>query len=278
MPTQSSRPVKFKRVLILCSIVVLGLALTFLVDRLGGRHSRTHAEAGAPGPDGRGWTNSIGMTFVPIPAGTFIMGSESGEADSHERPPHSVTLSRSFYMATTEVTQAQWDAVMESNPSKFRGDDLPVEQVSWNDAQGFVRKLNTREGTTTYRLPTEAEWEYACRAGTTGGWYGDLGSVAWYEPNSGGTTHPAGQKQANAWGLYDVLGNVYEWCEDWKGAYPSGSVTDPRGPSGGSARVVRGGSWLIHANRARSYFRDFLTPDERREDVGFRIVAVARTS
>ncbi len=221
------------------------------------------------------WTNSIGIDFVRIPSGAFSMGSGSRGAESHERPPHEVTIGRPFYMATTEVTQAQWMAVIGSNPSRFQGNDRPVERVSWNDAKEFIRRLNAREGGTRYRLPTEAEWEYACRAGTTGDRHGDLASVAWYAPTSRGMTSPVAQKQPNAWGLFDMLGNVYEWCEDWKGAYPSGRVTDPRGPTTGSFRVARGGSWLVHANRARPDFRDFFAPDERRDDLGFRVVAVA---
>jgi formylglycine-generating enzyme required for sulfatase activity len=277
MPNQSTKPSEFKRILKLSSMIVLAMAVIYATVRYETVFNLPAGRPEGPGPEGQRWTNSIGMKFVQIPSGTFTMGSISSEAESHETPPHTVTISRSFYVATTEVTQVQWKAVMGSNPSKFQGDDLPVEQVSWNDTKEFIRKLNTKEGTTRYRLPTEAEWEYACRAGTTGDRYGDMVSTAWYDPTSGSKTHPVGQKQANAWGLYDMLGNVYEWCEDWKDAYPSGNVTDPRGPSSGWGRVVRGGSWLIHANRARCDFRDFLTPDERRDDVGFRVVAVART-
>jgi formylglycine-generating enzyme required for sulfatase activity len=227
-------------------------------------------------PAGERWVNSIGMTFIRVPAGTFTMGSSATDAESHERPLHTVTISRPFFMAATEVTQSQWQAVMGSHPSRFQGDDHPVEQVSWVDVQEFIRKLSTQERTTGYRLPTEAEWEYACRTGATGDDDGELGSTAWYDPNADGSTHPVAQKQANAWGLFDMLGNVYEWCEDWKGPYPRGEVTDPQGPSEGPGRVIRGGSWMIHANRARADFRDFLAPDDRRDDVGFRIVAVAR--
>jgi formylglycine-generating enzyme required for sulfatase activity len=277
MPKQSTKPFESKRSLILSSIIVLGMALIYAIVRYETIFNLPAGKPEGPSPAGQRWTNSIGMKFVQIPSGTFTMGSNSSEGESHEKPPHTVTISRSFYVATTEVTQVQWKAVMGSNPSKFQGDDLPVEQVSWNDAKEFIRKLNTKEGTTRNRLPTEAEWEYACRAGTTGDRYGDMGSTAWYDPNSGGTTHPAGQKQVNAWGLHDMLGNVYEWCEDWKDAYPNGNVTDPRGPSSGWGRVVRGGSWLIHANRARCDFRDFFTPEERRDDVGFRVVAAAQT-
>lgn len=216
------------------------------------------------------------MTFVELPAGTFTMGSNSTEAAGHEKPVHAVTLSRPFSMAATEVTQEQWTAVMEANPSRFEGDDLPVERVSWIDAREFVRRLNAIEHTTRYRLPTEAEWEYACRAGGTWDEQGDLGSAAWYAGNSGGATHPVAGKAANAWGLFDMLGNVYEWCEDWKGNYPGEHVVDPRGPATGFGRVIRSGSWQVHANRTRTDFRDALAPEERRDDVGFRVVAEGR--
>jgi len=259
---------------VLVSIVVV--AATVAMGRQETPLDVPTVEPEAQVPTSERWTNSIGMTFVRIPAGAFTMGSSAADAESHERPLHTVTISRPFFMAATEVTQSQWKAVIGSNPSRFRGDDFPVEQVSWIDAQEFIRKLNDKEATTRYRLPTEAEWEYACRAGATGDTNAGLGTIAWYDPNSGGSTHPVGRKQANAWGLFDMLGNVYEWCEDWKGTYPSGAVIEPRGPSEGPGRVIRGGSWMIHANRARAEFRDFLAPDDRRDDVGFRIVAVAR--
>jgi formylglycine-generating enzyme required for sulfatase activity len=225
---------------------------------------------------GRRWTNGMGMTFVEIPSGTFTMGSNSSESSPHEKPAHSVTIGTSFFIATTEVTQAQWEIVVGSDPAAFRGDDLPVEQVSWNDAQRFVRKLNQMDEGVRYRLPTEAEWEYSCLAGATGDQPVDLESVAWYDPKSEGATHPVAQKQPNAWGLYDMLGNVYEWCEDWKAPYPAGSVTDPGGPPTGSFRVIRGGSWMVHANRTKAHFRDFFAPDHHRADIGFRVVAVLR--
>jgi formylglycine-generating enzyme required for sulfatase activity len=198
--------------------------------------------------DKKSFTNSIGMKFVWIPAGSFMMGGESGDSD--EKPVHKVTLSKGFYMQTTEVTQGQWKKVMGNNPSYFKncGDTCPVESVSWNEVQGFIEKLNQMEGTNKYRLPTEAEWEYACRAGSSskysfGNSEGGLGKYAWYDDNSGGKAHPVSQKKPNAWGLYDMHGNVWEWVEDWYGDYPSGAVTDPSGPSGGSYRVFRGGSW-----------------------------------
>ncbi len=219
------------------------------------------------------WTNTIGMTFVAIPAGSFLMGSSSTEAESHERPAHTVTISHSFDVTETEVTQGQWTSLMGTNPARFHGDRLPIEQVSWIDVKKFIRRLNAMERTRRFRLPTEAEWEYACLAGGDEIPGGELNRVAWYAANGGGLTHPVGLKAANAWGLYDMLGNVYEWCEDRKSDYPSGSVTDPRGPTAGFGRVVRGGSWMVHANRVTPTFRDQFAPDERRDDVGFRVVA-----
>ncbi len=241
-------------------------------------------------PEGEAFTNSIGMKFVLIPSGTFMMGSPSNEPkrDSDERQ-HRVTISKPFYMQTTEVTQGQWREVMGNNPSYFKncGDDCPVEKVFWNDVQGFIRKLNQKEGTNRYRLPTEAEWEYACRAGTaTPFYFGDCLSTdqANYHGNypmpgcSKGEyrkrTLPAGSFQPNAWGLYDMHGNVYEWCQDWYGEYPSGHATDPAGPSSGTYRVLRGGSWYNAAWFMRSADRYGYAPDFRSGDLGFR---VART-
>ena len=275
MTPHSTSPEKNRRFWFLVVILAV-LAAVFVATGVGfGPWSEESPDLGdAPGPPGERWTNSVGMAFVLIPSGSFSMGSAAEDAESHEKPLHTVTISRPFYLAATELTQAQWKAVTGGKPSAFDGESLPVEQVSWFEVKDFLRKLNAREKTNRYRLPTEAEWEYACRAGTAGPRYGELDAIAWCDPNSGGMPHPVGLKQANAWGLYDMLGNVYEWCEDWKGSYPGGSVTDPMGPSDGPGRVVRGGSWLVHENRTRSYFRDHLTPDSRRSDVGFRVVAV----
>jgi len=224
---------------------------------------------------------------VRIPAGTFMMGSPEDElgAYSREWPRHQVTLTNDFYMMTTEVTQAQWQAVMGSNPSYFDecGGNCPVEEVSWNDVQDFIAALNARDSR-IYRLPTEAEWEYAARAGTTTAFYnGDitqeysdpidpnLDAIGWYGGNSGSTTHPVAQKQPNAWGLYDMSGNVWEWCQDWYGAYPDNASVDPGGPSDASLRVIRGGSWFNYARDCRSALRNYDYPSARRSSVGFRL-------
>ena len=207
-----------------------------------------------------------------VPAGTFTMGSESDET------PHSVTLSSPFWMGETEVTQGQWQALMGNNPSNFKSDpNLPVEQVSWDDAQGYVTALNARVALSNgwrWTLPTEAQWEYACRGGTTGEYADTLADMAWYDWNSGGKTHPVGTKQANGWGLSDMHGNVWEWCADWYGDYPKGAATDPTGPNNGSLRVYRGGSWYIGGTFCRSADRYGNSPGLRRNGSGFRVAAV----
>jgi len=182
-------------------------------------------------------------------------------------------------MGETEVTQSQWKEVMGYNPSYFKncGDDCPVENVSWNDVKEFIRRLNQKEGGNKYRLPTEAEWEYACRAGSTNRFYfdddeGRLKDYAWYWNNSGRETHPAAQKKPNAWDLYDMHGNVREWCRDWYGDYRSGSVSNPAGSSGGSLRVLRGGGWDSTPGSVRCANRYRLTPVFRYNYNGFRLV------
>jgi formylglycine-generating enzyme required for sulfatase activity len=233
-----------------------------------------------PAHSAKSFTNSIGMEFIFIRAGTFVMGSPESELgrDKYERQ-HEVTISKPFYMQATEVTQGQWQAVMGDNPSHFKecGDICPVERVSWDDCQEFIRRLNQMERTDTYRLPTEAEWEYACRAGSqTPFCFGDseeqLGEYAWYRDNSGRQTHPVGQKKPNAWGLYDMHGNAWEWCQDrYQKKYPRGEVTDPTGPSRGSERVSRGGSWLTSPSYCRSADRLDNAPDSRYHVLGFRL-------
>ena len=224
---------------------------------------------------------SSGIELVRIPSGTFTMGSADGGGD--EKPPHAVTLTQAFWMGKFPVTQRQWQEVMGNNPSSFGrvGSDAPVEQVSWDDAQQFLTKLNGMQSQWTFRLPTEAEWEYACRAGTEGVRYGDLNAIAWHEGNSGKTTHIVGQKQPNAFGLYDMNGNVFQWCQDWYGStyYEVSPSVDPQGPLSPvfpSYRVLRGGAWNFGATRVRSAFRDRRYPDGRYYSFGFRVVAVAR--
>jgi len=226
--------------------------------------------------------NSLGMEFVLIPAGELQMGSNDTGADDDEKPVHTVRLTKPFYLGKYEVTQAQWEAVMGNNRSHFKGDSAwPVESVSWEDVQEFIRRLNARErGTASYRLPTEAEWEYAARAGSTtaysfGNSASDLGRYAWYGDNAGGKTHPVGQLQPNAWGLYDMHGNVWEWVQDWFGTYPSGTVADPAGPTSGSGRVYRGGGWRYGVRLCRSAHRGDVAPGNRYDDLGVRLLRVA---
>ena len=234
-------------------------------------------------PEPKTITNSIGMTFALIPAGKFQMGSEGPNADEDENPVHPVRISQAFYLGTTEVTQEHWKAIMgkDNNPSDFKGDDLPVETVSWNDTQKFVRQLNAKEGGGKYRLPTEAEWAYAARAGTTTAYsFGDdaseLGKYAWYDVNSGGKTHPVGQLKANGWGLHDMHGNVWEWVQDWYGRYTAATAgdpaVDPTGPAEGAYRVLRGGGWADLARYCRSSGRYRFDPGRRLPFVGFRVL------
>jgi formylglycine-generating enzyme required for sulfatase activity len=215
------------------------------------------------------------IPMVYVAGGTFTMGCTYEQGDDcfdDEKPAHEVTLS-DFYIGKYEVTQAQWKAVMETNPSRFSGcDNCPVEKISWNDVQKFIRKLNQKTGK-TYRLPTEAEWEYAARGGKGSKGYkysgsNNAGEVAWYDRSR---THPVGQKRANELVIYDMSGNVLEWCQDWYGSYSSSSQTNPKGPSSGSYRVIRGGSWGHYARGVRVSFRFYITPDIRISNLGFRL-------
>ena len=215
-----------------------------------------------------------GIVFVRVPAGEFRMGSTSTEARDNEQPPIRVLIRRDFWLGKHEVTQGQWQAVMGNNPSHFAlcGPDCPVEMVSWNEVQDFISRLNARAGEARYRLPTEAEWEYAARAGTSGDRYGNLDEIAWYASNSGKKTHPVGRKLANSWGLYDMLGNVWEWVEDRYGDYPGAAVMDPRDPGFGKLRVGRGGSWDAITGACRASARGNGLPGARSELVGFRLL------
>ena len=221
--------------------------------------------------------NGIKYNMVWVEGGTFRMGatSEQGsEAWDNEKPVHSVTLS-GYYIGKTEVTQALWKAVMGSNPSEIKGDNLPVENVSWDDCQEFIRKLNALIGQ-NFRLPTEAEWEFACRGGNNSRGYKYSGSnyidnVAWYWDNSGKKTHPVATKSPNELGIYDMTGNVDEWCNDWYGDYSSDEQTNPKGPYDGLFRVFRGGSWNGDARGCRSFGRSFSGPGDLRVFLGLRL-------
>lgn len=229
-------------------------------------------------------------TFARIPAGTFRMGYAKGLDD--EGPEHEVRIGAAFELGKVEVTQAQWEAVMRdphkpmpadgavgATPSHFKGANLPVESVSWDDVQLFLQRLNERESTYKFRLPTEAEWEYASRAGAKPqASLKDAEEEAWFKGNAGDTTHAIGGKKPNHWGLYDMDGNVAEWVSDWYGAdYYAGSPhTDPKGPSTGSYRVFKGGAWLTDAALCRPTIRNFDFPNSRFYHVGFRLVRAAK--
>lgn len=212
--------------------------------------------------------------FVPVAAGAFAMGSATG--GDNEKPPHRVVISRDFEIGRHEVTQTQWEALMGSNPSRFKGADRPVEGVSWDDVQLFIRKINARNDGYVYRLPTDAEWEYAARAGSTTDYAGtgNLDEMGWHFGNSGGTTHPVGSKKPNAWGLYDTHGNVWEWVQDWydKEYYNISPSMDPSGPVTGSRKVCRGGAWNYGADRSTSSSRAHPAPSARDSFIGFRLV------
>ena len=215
-----------------------------------------------------------GIEFVRIPPSGFAMGSTDSRAGADEGPVTRVRISRGFWLGKYEVTQTEWIAVMGPNPSGFAGCPLcPVERVSWKDVQEFIRRVNANETGNLYRLPTEAEWEYAARAGTAGDRYlENLDTIAWHRSNSTLRTRPVGQTEPNAFGLYDVLGNVWEWVQDWKADYPGGEVTDPRGPDVGSQRVYRGCSWISDAEGCRVSVRYADAPEYRFNHLGFRLV------
>lgn len=216
------------------------------------------------------------MEFVAIPAGEFVMGSEAGEGN--ERPPHPVRITKPFEMGKYEVTQRQWKEVMGDNPSYFPGEDRPIDNISWEKAQEFIRLLNERNDGFLYRLPTEAEWEYACRAEGSGDPGSDLQRVAWYSETSGGRTAPVGSKRPNAWGLHDFYGNVAEWVQDlYDPAYYKQSPTeDPPGPASGTQRAIRGCGFSDEPEDCTASARRSLLPDKGSEYIGFRLVRVAR--
>lgn len=226
------------------------------------------------------------LELLWVDAGTFLMGSPADEPERNkaEGPQVRVTLTRGFWLGRTEVTQAQYEAVMGGNPSTFKaaGPRAPVERVSWLDAMAFCRKLNERERAAgrlppgfAFTLPTEAQWEHACRAGATGAYSGEPDAVAWTAENSGGTTHPVAAKRPNAWGFHDLAGNVLEWCLDWYGPYPRQPVVDPTGPASGHYRVARGGSWRVGAHVGRSAARAGGSAGRLDYTIGFRVALSA---
>ncbi len=255
------------------------------------RRQRETAEAlGVPVEKEIQLGDGLSMKMVLIPAGEFMMGSKlspdevadryGGKAKyfTDEHPRHSVSITEPFYMGVTEVTHEQYEAVMGEKPSHFDGKQNPAELVTWNDATEFCKKLSQKTGE-TIRLPTEAQWEYACRAGSTSAYcFGEserqLGDYAWYDDNSDGKTHPVAQKKPNDWGLYDMHGNVWEWCRDWYDGdyYENNTITNPTGPTSGSYRVVRGGSWANYAYYVRSANRDCSDPSFTYLGFGFRVV------
>ena len=224
--------------------------------------------------------NGVSFEMVYVEGGSFDMGATSEQGSewyNNEKPVHSVTLS-SYYIGKCEVTQELWKAVMGSNPSKFKGAQNPVESVDWEDCQEFVSRLNSLTGR-TFRLPTEAEWEYAARGGNQSSHYkysgsGNIDDVAWYYDNSGSSTHAVGTKTANELGIYDMSGNVWEWCSDWYGGYSAGSQTNPQGPSSGSNRVLRCGSWTEYAGCCSVSNRNYDYPDYSDSYIGLRLVLV----
>lgn len=283
-PFKTMRCTCFFAALILCVSVVIG-ACSYHNDKPD-RFFIT--ENPGSGSDAR--TNSLGMTFVAIAPGTFMMGSPEDEPGrDDDETLHEVTLTKGYYMQTTPVTQGQWRAVMGDNPSSFHncGDDCPVETVTWYDVQDFIKALNAKSDV-TYRLPTEAEWEYAARAGSTtafangeimetgGGYDPVLYRMGWYRFNAKYKTHPVAQKDPNAWGLYDVHGNVWEWVADSYGPYPTSPVVDPpvvdpKDASSGWTRVLRGGALHNDARLCRSAKRLYYPPDRRYYSFGFRL-------
>ena len=255
------------------SNVVIGAEGVIMVDSSSKdalRSYRVQAEPIPTGPAG----------FVWIAPGSFMMGSPSNELGQNPGElQHTVTLSQGFWMSDHETTQAEYESIMGTNPSRFKGSDRPVEMVSWKNAALYCEKLTERDrlagritGQQAYRLPTEAEWEYAARAWTSGARHGELDSIAWWQFNSGAQTRPVKQKEPNAAGLFDMMGNVSEWCSDWYDYYPTGSVTDPTGPSMGVKRVIRGGNWGQPDKVCRSAYRAFYDPVASNSNLGFRPV------
>jgi formylglycine-generating enzyme required for sulfatase activity len=264
-------------------VIIVGAIVWLIRDKIrsappsNAPSKQTNQAANRPQVTSQPFTENVSGTqiqMVSVPGGTFLMGSPLSEAgrDQDEGPQNEVTV-QSFSIGKYEVTQEQYKAVMGTNPSSFIGDDLPVDSVSWNDAVAFCRKLSQMTGR-EYRLPTEAEWEYACRAKTTGPFPGNVDAVTWYDANSGNRTHPVGQKEPNGFGLYDMNGNVWEWCQSKYKPYPYRADDGREDLQSTDVRVMRGGSWRSPQKGCRSAYRRRVPPDDR--TIGFRIILPAR--
>ncbi len=251
------------------------LALTLAAGAASVPHAAEGAARGRPVPGENFTLAEPALAMIWVAPGTFLMSSTHGAGDDTR-----VTFTRGYWLGQTEVTQSQWRAVMDyfPLPSRFKGSEHPVEQVGWATAMSFCARLTERERAAgrlpegyEYSLPTEAQWEYACRAGTTGIYAGDLDAMAWYQTNSNGQTQPVAQKQPNAWGFFDMHGNVREWCADWYGAYAGGGVGDPTGVATGQFRVYRGGAWFDSAGGCRAALRGWGAGSPSDSGSGFRI-------
>lgn len=264
-----------------CAAILPGTTAAENTERENATAVEPEAGRKAPVAGSKHVVPGLDLALVWIEPGSFVMGSPPEERrHKAEGPQTQVTLSKGFWLGRTEVTQRQYESLMGINPSTFKavGPDAPVERVSWVDAVKFGEVLTERERAAgrlpegyKYTLPTEAQWEYACRAGTSGDYAGDQTQMAWYDDNSGATTHPVALKQPNEWGLYDMSGNVLEWCFDWYDSYPGGKVTDPRGPRHGHYRIARGGSWRAEMHVGRSPSRAGGSSGRLDYTIGFRI-------
>jgi formylglycine-generating enzyme required for sulfatase activity len=237
-----------------------------------GSPALSHAQAQTGGDAAAAKPAEIQIEFVKIQPGVFRMGCSVGDiaCDDDEMPAHQVRITKGFEIGKYEVTESQWNTVMKPGTSA-KASELPANHVSWDNAQEFLKRLNARDDGFIYRLPTEAEWEYAARAGSAESAPGALDTVCHIDPTSR-ITHPVGQKQANAWGLYDVHGNVAEWVEDRIGPYTAADATDPKGATRGLERIMRGGSWCFDSKSVRVSFRNSAYPESSDENVGFRVV------
>lgn len=272
---------------LLLSICTVGVVVTAAekVTSLTASHSAANAPT-PPAKRSRYVIDDLPLELIWVEPGSFVMGSPADEPQRNkaENPQRTVTLTRGYWLGRTEVTQGQYEKVTGINPSTFKavGEHGPVERVSWLDAMAFCRQLTEHQRTAGrlpegyhFMLPTEAQWEYACRAGTTGAYAGDPQAMAWFEGNSGGTTHPVGGKKPNSWGFHDMSGNVLEWCYDWYGEYAKGPQVDPSGPERGYFRIARGGSWRTELRVGRSAARAGGSPGRQDYTLGFRLALVA---